>query len=113
MEFFKNIEPFYWVEHEDCFSVCLEPGDYKAELFAKRSDDGFEGNGYDWESLAEAFLNEKMPEALDIINFDPEADLFCAYSDDEQMLKKFALQFKRACEDESLIEEIFSKAEIN
>ncbi|MDD2268202.1 MAG: Imm51 family immunity protein [Eubacteriales bacterium] len=112
MEFFKKIEPFYWVEHEECFCVCLEVGDYKAELFNTRSDEGFEGNGYDWESLAIAFLNEKMPEALDIVNFDPEAELFCAYSEDEQMLRKFALEFKSICEDDKELKDIFSKAEV-
>ncbi len=50
--FAAAIEPFFWVEHESTVSVCLTVGEYKTEIFQSREDDGFEGNGYDWESLS-------------------------------------------------------------
>ena len=60
--FKSKIAPFFWVNHEDQFSVCLSTGEYKQELFETREEEGFEGNGYDWCALAKAFLKEYMPE---------------------------------------------------
>lgn len=37
-------------------------GEYRQEVFDTREEEGFEGNGYDWTSLALVFLEEKMPE---------------------------------------------------
>ena len=39
----------------------------------------FEWNGYDWNSLALVFLEEKLPDLKDVVNFDSQAGLFCAY----------------------------------
>ena len=114
MNFEEKIKPFFWVEHESgSVSLCLSVGDYKKEVFEARSDEGFEGNGYDWGSLASVFLNEKMPELKKAIGLDPEASMFCAYSTDKEALKKFATEFKDACENEPLINDLFSRAELD
>ena len=65
--FDEKIKPFFFVEHEDTASLCLNVGEYKAEIFEEREDEGFEGSGYDWQSLALVFLNEKVPELKDAI----------------------------------------------
>ena len=54
-------------------------GEYRQEVFDTREEEGFEGNGYDWESLALVFLEEKMPKLSAAIDFDPEGSMFCAY----------------------------------
>ena len=54
-----------------------------------------------------------MPELKGIIDFDSEASMFCAYSSNIEALKKFALLFKDACEDDKLISDLFSKAELD
>ena len=59
--FEEQIKPFFWVEHESTVSVCLNVGEYKTEIFQSREDEGFEGNGYDWESLARVFIEEQEP----------------------------------------------------
>ena len=74
--FEEQIKPFFWVEHESNVSVCLNVGEYKADIFQTRSSEGFEGNGYDWVSLAQVFLVEKMPELIDIIRFDQKLICF-------------------------------------
>ncbi|MDR1625282.1 MAG: immunity 51 family protein, partial [Spirochaetia bacterium] len=80
MDFEEKIKPFFWVEHDSgSVSLCLNVGSYKTEIFDSRTDEGFEGNGYDWGSLALVFLNEKMPEFKGVIDFDPEGSMFCAY----------------------------------
>ncbi len=39
--------------------------------------------------------------------------MFCAYSSDIEALKKFALSFQEACEDDKLIKDLFSRAELD
>lgn len=111
--FAAAIEPFFWVEHESTISVCLTVGEYKTEIFQSREDEGFEGNGYDWESLVRVFIDEQAPELSESIDFDSEGSMFCAYSSDKEALKKFILQFKEACENKKLIMDLFSHAELD
>jgi len=113
MKFEENISPFFWSEHQKHFSVCLNVGDYKSEIFQTREDEGFEGNGYDWASLATVFVEEQKPELTDVVKFDPEAGMFCAYSSDADALKTFIVAFKEACENETLIQDLFSRAELD
>nr|WP_199000575.1 immunity 51 family protein [Flavobacterium sp. ASV13] len=111
--FKESIDPFFWVEHENSVSVCLNVGEYKTEIFETREDEGFEGNGYDWASLAQVFLEEKKPEFINIVKFDPEGSMFCAYSADNEALKAFIILFKEACENKTLILDLFSRAELD
>jgi hypothetical protein len=109
----EQIKPFFWVEHANSVSVCLNVGEYKSEVFESREDEGFEGNGYDWASLAKVFIAERMPELDGVVKFDPEGSMFCAYSSDADALKKFIHSFKTACEDDILIQDLFSRAELD
>ncbi|KQB37435.1 immunity 51 family protein [Flavobacterium aquidurense] len=111
--FKESITPFFWVTHENSVSVCLNVGDYKAEVFETREEEGFEGNGYDWASLAQVFLEEQKPEYINVVKFDPEGSMFCAYSSDAVALKKFIISFKEACENKTLILDLFSRAELD
>ncbi|MEK5490177.1 Imm51 family immunity protein [Paenibacillus sp. FSL R7-0297] len=109
-----NVKPFIIVEQGNGGkSVILNVGSYKAEVFAAREEEGFQGNGYDWGSLAAVFLEEQMPELTGIIRFDPEADMFCAYASDGAAVVAFASAFKRACENDALIRDLFSRAELD
>lgn len=109
----SKLSPFIWVEHASSVSVILNAGEYKADLFAERADEGFEGSGYDWGSLAAVFLTEDMPELQAAVRFDPEAGMFCAYSSDREALYRFAAGFKAACEDDGRIRDLFSRAELD
>lgn len=111
--FKELIKPFYWVEHEKSVSVCLIVGEYKTEIFERREEEGFEGNGYDWGSLAKVFLEELQPELMEDVKFDPEAGMFCAYSSNIDALKTFIIEFKEACENQTLIEDLFLRAELD
>jgi hypothetical protein len=113
-DFNARIAPFYWVEHEGSFSLCLSALEgYKKEVFATRANEGFRGNGDDWDSLASVFLDEKTPELKDVLEFDPETGMFAAYSTDADALAKFGLAFKDACEDDALIRDLFSRAGVD
>ena len=87
--------------------------EYRLELFDTREEEGFEGNGYDWTSLALVFLEEKMPELSDAIDFDPEGSMFCAYSSKVDALAKFTLEFKEFCDDIEAMKDLFSRAELD
>ncbi len=111
------IAPFKWVSYGSDSakgaSVILVAGMYKQELFDSRAEEGFEGGGYDWASLAAVYLAEKMPELESIVRFDPEADMFCAYSKDTEALRTFIVGFHEACEQPDVIADLFSRAELD
>ena len=88
-------------------------GEFRQEVFDTREEEGFEGNGYDWASLALVFLEEKKPELSDAIDFDPEGSMFCAYSSNVDALAKFALGFKEFCDDIEVMKDLFSRAELD
>lgn len=114
MKFTEKITPFRWNDFEKGkSSVCLNVGEYKNHIFLTREDEGFEGSGYDWASLAKVFLSERLPELQYSIKFDPEGSMFCAYSDKYEDLQKFILTFKNICENDEVIIDILSRAELD
>ncbi|URN96516.1 MAG: Imm51 family immunity protein [Candidatus Pristimantibacillus lignocellulolyticus] len=111
LEVEEKIIPFQLVAHSDgSISLILNVGEYKHEIFQTRTEEGFEGNGYDWGSLAAVFLKEKMPHLVDILRFDPEAGMFAAYTNNKEAILSFAISFREACEDDSLMKDLFSRA---
>lgn len=96
----KKISPFKFLVHDEETQsvrgslIYYPDGEYRQEVFDTREDEGFEGNGYDWASLALIFLEEKMPELSESIDFDPEGSMFCAYSSKVDALARFALGLK-------------------
>ena len=87
--------------------------DYKQNVFDTRQEEGFLGNGYDWNSLATVFLEEKMPELVDALSFDSEAGLFSIGSEDVEAVKKVALGFKAMCDDDSEMMDLLSRATLD
>lgn len=111
--FIRKIEPFRWAADEEQYTLYLETGNgYLSDIFQKREDEGFLGNGYDWEALVEIFLAEIYEGEDDSFEFDSEADTFVVYSEDGVALSDFALAFREACEDLDLIADLFSRAEL-
>ncbi|MBH5316329.1 tetratricopeptide repeat protein [Paenibacillus sp. GSMTC-2017] len=114
LEVDEKINQFSLVAHNNgSISMILSVGEYKRDIFQTRAEEGVEGNGYDWASLATVFLNEKMPHLVDIIRFDPEADMFAAYTDNREAMFSFAIAFNEACEDDILMKDLFSRAELD
>ena len=84
--------------------------DYKQNVFDTRKEEGFIGNGYDWNSLAIVFLEEKMPELVDILSFDSDEGLFSIGSEEVEAVKRFALGFKAMCDDGTEMTDLISRA---
>ena len=115
----KQLEPFKLMVFdegtEDVWAtlVLWLNEDYKQNVFDTRQDDGFLGNGYDWNSLATVYLEEKMPELVDALSFDSEEGLFSIGSEDVEAVKKFAIRFKALCDDESEMTDLLSRATLD
>ena len=115
----ENLSPFNLLVYDEDpqnvrGSLIYYPdGEYRQEVFDTREEEGFEGNGYDWASLALVFLEEKMPELSDAIDFDAEGSMFCAYSSKVDALSRFALGLKEFCDDIEAMKDLFSRAELD
>jgi hypothetical protein len=104
--------PFYLVDYEGSFSVCLQcDGKYRRSFFDEFEEKGFcGGNGYDFEAAARVFADENMPEIE--IDFDPEAGMFCALFDSRADAEKFLTAFKAAVENDNVFRSLLRKAEL-
>ena len=115
----KQLEPFKLMVFdegtEDVWAtlVLWLNDDYKQNVFDTRQEEGFVGNGYDWNSLANVFLEENIPELMEVLSFDSEAGLFSIGSEEVEAVKKFALGFKVMCDDESEMTDLFSRATLD
>lgn len=49
----------------------------------------------------------------EVVKFNPEGSMFCAYSENKEALQNFVISFKNACEDDALIQDLFSMAELD
>ena len=118
-EFNKQLEPFKLMVFdegtEDVWAtlVLWLNEDYKQNVFDTREEEGFVGNGYHWNALATVFLEEKMPELMEILSFDSEAGMFAIGSEDVEAVKQFALGFKALCDDESEMTNLFRRATLD
>ena len=106
-----DISPFF-ITDEYGYSLCLDTGsDFCRDVFTSRADEGFEGSGYDWDALAAQFLNECMPYLIQYIIFDSEAGMFCAMSEDREVLEDLAKGLLELCVDKDRLADILSRAE--
>ncbi len=83
--------------------------DYKQELFDTRVDEGFTGSAEDWQRLAQLFISENMPELLEDIQFEADADILTIYADDTIRLESLAIQFKNALDNDDYIYPLFKQ----
>ena len=115
----KQLEPFKLMVFdegtEDVWAtlVLWLNEDYKQNVFDTRQEEGFVGNGYDWNSLANVFLEEKMPELMGVLSFDSEAGLFSIGSENVEAVKKFAIGFKALCDNESEMTALFRRVTLD
>lgn len=104
----NKIEPFKWICMDEITCVDLNAGKYRTEFFLKYDDfETYRGNGYDWELFAESYMRKCFPEMTKDIESDSESDTFCVYSEQKEVLEKFALELKRVTEDLSTMERVW------
>ena len=108
-----HIKPFALVRGSKSTSVILSAGRWQQAIFDERAADGFQGSGYDWASVADVFLDDTQPAWRADIRFDPEADMFCAYSTEVTSIEAFALAFHSACADTARLRDMLARAELD
>jgi hypothetical protein len=84
----------------------------RVSVFEEREDEGWMGNGYDWTSIAQVVLNEKLPDLLEKLEFDPEAGMFSA-SGSIDSLKRLGKEMKLIFDDENMLRDFLSRAELD
>jgi hypothetical protein len=83
-----SIEPFVLVETSPgAFSLLLDDLD---ELSGPFKAAGHAGNGYSWQAVAQQVVETSLSELEDRIDFDSEANMFCAYSSEREALARLA-----------------------
>ena len=103
----EHIFPFHTIKLESgMMSVFLDTSLYKKELFMKRTDEGIMGSGYDWEKVASILRQESKEDLAGEIYFDSESDLFCAYTDNSELLMRFVLKLKKACDNNEKLDAV-------
>lgn len=65
-------------EGDSSLSLSKEGMHKKRHIFTERKDNGWCGNGYDWEAIAIIVLEEQLSDLKEKLSFDSEADMFFA-----------------------------------
>lgn len=91
--------PFEFFESPKYSWVRLEANGYKSEVFEDATDGEWEGDGYDWTTLARHIL-QKLPEIKNKVLFDSESSYFIAYSINKKVLLEFLSSFQAIIESE-------------
>ncbi len=84
----------------------------RESVFEERKDEGWSGNGYDWTSIAPVIIGEKLPDLEGRLQFDPEAGMFSAIGPIEA-LEHLGAEMKRVFDDENLLRNVLSHAELD
>ncbi len=84
----------------------------RESIFEEKKDEGWSGNGYDWTSIAQVIIDEKLSDLKGRLEFDPEAGMFSAIGPSEA-LERLGAEMKRVFEDENLLRDILSRAELD
>ena len=81
-----SLEPLLLAETSPgTFSLLLRDLDSFSPSFEAA---GHSGNGYSWEAVARHVLESSLPEAEERVEFDSEADMFCAHGADREALEQ-------------------------
>ena len=82
----------------------------KVHIFTELEDEGWLGNGYDWESIARVVLEEQLFDLEEDIVFDSEAGMFSA-SGSREALAQLGRAMQAVYHDEDLLREMLGRAE--
>jgi len=84
----------------------------KQDIFHERADEGWEGNGYDWTSIAHVLVDEELTHRKGDLSFDPEAGMFSAQGSLEA-LQDLATEMQKIYNDDARIRDLLSRAELD
>lgn len=102
--------PFILMDRGGYRSLLLtEPGmEAKMHVFAER--EGWSGNGYDWGSLTQALVAERLPQLQGRLAFDPEAGML-SVAGARADLEALGTAMRAVYRDEAALRDLLSRAE--
>lgn len=95
----ESLKPFHFLIHDDgkasffFMSDAFYNDPIMEILEAQTGTNRDYFNGYAWQKVVSKFIEENFGESAHLIEFDPEADMFSAYSTDVELLKDVAIGF--------------------
>jgi hypothetical protein len=84
----------------------------KCHIFEEAGGQGWLGNGYDWTSIADVVVKERLPELAHDLHFDSEAGMFVALGSQEA-LRKLAQTLHVVFHDDAMLADLLSRAELD
>ena len=102
----EMIAPFRWMSGQGEYTLSLDAGLLNNDCFARNN---MSGNGYDWQKVASAFIEEQGTDSGKKFSFDCEADTFSISSSSKKMLKEFSISFHELVMDTSAFEKFLSQ----
>jgi hypothetical protein len=105
-----EISPLKIVEGEDGeYSLILGTGDNAADDTIVEL--GHEPNGPFWDGVATLLIQEELPDLEDEIEFDSEAGMFCAISEDREALERLGALMAKIATSDSEVRDVVRRAE--
>lgn len=84
----------------------------KSHIFDERADEGWCGNGYDWNAIAQVVLAEQLPDLANELSFNPEAGMF-SVSGSRSALEKLGVAMHAVFHNDNAIRDLLSRAELD
>lgn len=106
--------PFVFVDEGAHRSLILSDQhmEVKFPIFDEKAGDGWSGNGYDWQSVAQVIVAERLPEFASELSFDSEAGMFAA-TGSRAALEKLGTAMQSAFRDDAALRDVLSRAELD
>lgn len=110
----NSYAPFILMDRGGYRSLLLaEPGmEAKAHVFAERAAEGWSGNGYDWGSIAQVVVAERLPQLQGRLSFDPEAGML-SVSGERADLETLGTALRAVYRDDNDLRELLARAELD
>lgn len=106
--------PFVLCEYNGNHSLILSDMEMEAKMpvFEEQAESGWNGNGYDWTSITNVVIAERIPELRERISFDSEAGMLCALGAKDDLVVLANAMVKVFNSDEQL-RDLLSRAELD
>jgi hypothetical protein len=110
----SSYAPFILMDRGGYRSLLLtEPGmEARQHVFAEHEAAGWSGNGYDWSSIAQVVVAERLPRLQDRLSFDPEAGML-SVSGERADLEALGTALRAVYRDEADLRDLLSRAELD
>jgi hypothetical protein len=103
----SNLSPLTLVEDDmpGSYSLTLDEEDMAPAMDTFEEHDYY-GNGYGWEGVARSAVQAHAPEIADRVEYDSEASMFVALSEDPDALKRLGALLRRALQEPDFLDRL-------